>query len=396
MRRQSVYITVIYIVLAAIWLVLGNEWIENFDRGTPGQDMSFLYNYKNYIFLVVSGTVLFLLIEIYNRNLSSIEKNYKKLFEGSPASIYVFDKESYRFLEVNEVMVKKYGYTRKELLGMTIFDIRPEGESDQLKNYLDREHVEGHETGVWLHKKKHGEVFRMLISHHSTIYGGKPAFTVVAIDVERRIKAEEKIKELLDVYETVTSVTNDVIWEYNLNTDHLNWMNGFAEIFGYTEELRGNTKAWVLDKVHPDDRTRVSDSIEESYLKASNSWRAEYRFLCADGIYKYVSNQAFIIADPAGKPQKLVGALRDITIRKNYEERLLLKNQMLKDIAWKNSHELRRPVSNIIGIVGLLKTDAERNQTDAAMLEMLARSAAELDEIITKINASTTDFDLKN
>lgn len=396
MRKNSALIILIYITLGVIWLNLGSHWIERLDKDTPGEDMSFLYDYKNIIFLIVSGVILFFLIEMYRRNLSSVEKSYKQLFEGSIAAIYVLDRSTYRLLEVNEIMVRKYGYSRKELLDMTALDLRPPEEQEKLKEYLSSEHPEGRATGVWLHQKKNGEVFHMLISHHSTVYQGKPAFTVIAIDIEVYVKAEERIKELLDVYETVTSVTNDVIWEYCPHTDKLHWMNGFTEIFGYEEALRGDTREWILGKIHPEDRERVEQSMEESLAQLSNSWRCEYQLQCADGTYKYVSNQAFILLDKNGQAEKMVGALRDITVRKNYEQRLLLKNQMLKDIAWNNSHELRRPVSNISGILDLMKADAERNQTDLSLLEMLERSAAELDEIITKINDSTKNVDLKN
>lgn len=396
MRKKSAFITIIYIALGAMWLNLGSNWIEKLDKDTPGEDMSFLYDYKNLIFMVVSGVILFLLIEIYRRNLSSIEKNYKQLFEGSIAAIYVVDRLNYQLLDVNEVMVRKYGYSRKELLGMTVLDLRPHEERTKLNDYLDAEHTEGRATGVWLHQKKNGNLFHMLISHHRTVYQGKPAYTVIAIDIEKHVKAEERIKELLDVYETVTSVTNDVIWEYCPHTDELRWMNGFTEIFGYSPDRRENTREWILSKIHPEDRERVEQSMETSLAELSNSWRCEYQLQCADGSYKYVSNQAFILLDKEGQAEKMVGALRDITVRKNYEQRLLRKNQMLKDIAWNNSHELRRPVSNIVGILDLLKADAERNQTDLSLLEMLERSAVELDEIITKINISTKNVDLKN
>ncbi|SHF10174.1 PAS domain-containing sensor histidine kinase [Pedobacter caeni] len=396
MRKKSAFITIIYIALGAMWLNLGSNWIEKLDKDTPGEDMSFLYDYKNIIFMVVSGIILFLLIEIYRRNLSSIEKNYKQLFEGSIAAIYVVDRLNYQLLDVNEIMVRKYGYSRKELLGMTVLDLRPYEERAKLDDYLGAEHTEGRATGVWLHQKKNGDLFHMLISHHRTVYQGKPAYTVIAIDIEKHVKAEERIKELLDVYETVTSVTNDVIWEYCPHTDELRWMNGFTEIFGYGPDRRENTREWILSKIHPEDRERVEQSMETSLAELSNSWRCEYQLQCADGTYKYVSNQAFILLDKEGQAEKMVGALRDITIRKNYEQRLLRKNQMLKDIAWNNSHELRRPVSNIVGILDLLKADAQRNQTDLSLLEMLERSAVELDEIITKINRSTKNVDLKN
>lgn len=396
MPKKSAYITVIYIALGAVWLNLGSNWIERLDADTPGQDMSFLYDYKNIIFLIVSGAILFLLIEMHRRRLSSVEKSYQQLFEGSIASIYVFDRNSYQLMEVNEVMVKKYGYSRKELLEMSVLDLRPAEERNKLDEYLNSEHPEGRASGVWLHQKKNGEVFHMLISHHKTVYRGKPAYTVIAVDIEKNVKAEERIKELLGIYETVTSVTNDVIWEYYPVPDRLDWMHGFTEVFGYTPELRENTKEWILSKIHPDDRERVEQSMENALIELSNSWRCEYQLRCADGTYKYVSNQAFILLDKNGQAERMVGALRDITLRKNYEQLLLRKNQMLKDIAWNNSHELRRPVSNIAGILNLLKADAERNQTDVSLLELLERSTQELDEIITKINVATKNVDLKN
>lgn len=396
MRKRTALIVLIYLVLGGVWLIMGARWIDNLHQLTPDKDLSWLYTYKNIFFLFVSAVILFLLIEMYRTNLSKVKKNYQQLFEGSPAVIYVFEKTNFQFLKVNKVMMRKYGYSEKELLGMTVMDIRPQEESSKLRDYLSCKHDEGSETGIWLHRKKNGEAFHQLISHHSTVYDGKPAYTVIAIDVEQHIKAEEKIKELLNTYETVTSVTNDVIWEYCPYTDRIQWMNGFSEIFGYTAELREDSGEWVLAKIHPEDKNRVVESMEQAFKQLSSSWRCEYRFLCADGIYKEVSNQAFILMDSQGKTEKMVGALRDITIRKDYEKRLLHKNKMLKEIAWNNSHEIRRPLSNILGLAELLNTDPDTSATHAELLHMLEKSAIELDEIILKINDSLRDLNFES
>lgn len=396
MRKHSTLITFFYICLGGIWLVLGSDLIEYLDRKTPDQDMRFLYDYKNIFFLVISGAILFLMIEWYRHTLSKVQEDYKQLFEGSPAAVYVFDKQNYKLLEVNEIMVEKYGYSKKELLNMTVFDIRPNTEQDRLKDYLDHDAEGGHETGIWAHKNKQGEIFHVLISYHSTIFKEKEAFIVIAVDVEKHRQAEQKIKELLKIYETVTQVTNDVIWEYHSKTDELYWMNGFEEIYGYTEAMRDNKRSWIVDKLHPEDRERVIASIDEAYLLRAHSWSCEYRFRCADGQYKYVFNQAFILLDENGEPEKLLGALRDITIRKNYEVSLLHKNEILKEIAWKNSHELRRPLSNMMGIMDLLKTDDTVPDHQATLLNMLEISAAELDELIMRISAAASDADLKS
>lgn len=396
MRKRTALIVLLYLVLGGVWLVMGARWIDGVNRLTPEKDLSWLYTYKNIFFLFVSAIILFLLTEMYRSSLSKVEKNYQQLFEGSPAVIYVFDKTNFQLLKVNKVMIRKYGYSEKELLSMTVMDIRPQEESSRLKDYLSTKHDEGCETGIWLHRKKNGVSFHQLISHHSTVYDGKPAYTVIAIDVEQHIKAEEKIKELLNTYETVTSVTNDVIWEYCPYTDRIQWMNGFSEIFGYTAGLGEDSGEWVLAQIHPEDKDRVVGSMELAFKQLSSSWRCEYRFLCANGIYKEVSNQAFILLDEQGKTEKMVGALRDITVRKDYEKRLLRKNTMLKEIAWNNSHEIRRPLSNILGLAELLNADPDTSETQAELLHMLGKSAVELDEIIIKINDSLRNINFEN
>ncbi|WP_316750918.1 PAS domain S-box protein [Pedobacter gandavensis] len=394
MRRKTAFITFLYLILGVLWLIMGSKAIKYLDQQIPDRDMRFLYDYKNFIFLIISGFLLFFLIEMYRRSLSAVENSYKQLFEGSIAMIYVFDRSSYRLLEVNERMLEKYGYTRQELLTMSVMDLRSVEEQEKLDNYLKTSHLEGSATEVWLHKMKNGKAFHVLISHHKAIYKGQAAYTVIALDIERYVKAEERIKELLKVYETVTRVTNDVIWEYCPATNELKWQNGFSEIYGYTEALRENTKEWILSKVHPEDGELVEKSMAESLEQLSNSWSCEYRLQCADGLYKYVSNQAFILLDTEGNAEKMVGALRDITIRKDYEHRLLRKNEILKKIAWENSHEFRKPVSNIIGIVNLLKVESKT--ADPALIEMLERSALELDEMISRINDSTSNIGQKD
>ena len=49
MQKKSAAITIIYIALGAVWLSLGSHWVERLDERTPGEDMSFLLDYKNII-----------------------------------------------------------------------------------------------------------------------------------------------------------------------------------------------------------------------------------------------------------------------------------------------------------------------------------------------------------
>jgi len=146
--------------------------------------------------MLFTATALYFLLKEHHKRLLKAENNYFKLFEASPGAVYVMDKLNFRFLAVNDVMVNKYGYSRAQLLKMSALDIRPENERQRLTNYLLSDHDEGHETGIWLHQKKNGDLFYMLISHHSIKFKNNDAYIVIAIDVDQSVRNEKRLKEI--------------------------------------------------------------------------------------------------------------------------------------------------------------------------------------------------------
>src|ERR1017187_24535 len=60
------------------------------------------------------------------------EESYRYLFDNNPATIFIWDLNDFRILEVNEAAVNLYGYTKEEFLQKTLLDIRPEDERDKL------------------------------------------------------------------------------------------------------------------------------------------------------------------------------------------------------------------------------------------------------------------------
>lgn len=195
-KPKAFPITLSYFLIGLVWLFLGTVLIGILDRNTPGTDLRFLYYYKNGIFLCMTGMALFFLLRAHSRHLLKAESNYLKLFESSPGAIYVMDKQSFQFLTVNDIMVKKYGYTKDELLHMTALDIRPEAERKRLKEYLLSDHEEGYETGIWLHQAKDGELFYMLITHHSIRFQNFDAYIVIAIDVDKEVRNEQELEKI--------------------------------------------------------------------------------------------------------------------------------------------------------------------------------------------------------
>jgi PAS domain S-box-containing protein len=96
---------------------------------------------------------------------------------------------------VNEAAVRKYGYTRDELLQMTVLDIRPPEDVARLKTVLTKLEGNNLQTGVWRHKARDGTVFDVEITTHALEFAGRPARLVVANDVTEQRRLEEQLRQ---------------------------------------------------------------------------------------------------------------------------------------------------------------------------------------------------------
>src|SRR5262249_37664502 len=88
------------------------------------------------------------------------EASFRLLFAGNPIPMYVFDRETLRFLEVNDAAVGHYGYARDEFLAKTIFDIRPAEDVERLKAVLAVP-PSGHRQKVWRHRRADGSLIEV-------------------------------------------------------------------------------------------------------------------------------------------------------------------------------------------------------------------------------------------
>ena len=85
------------------------------------------------------------------------DAKFRLLFEDNPLPMWVFDRETLRFLEANHAAVAHYGYTREEFLSMTLADIRPPEDVSRLKDAVSRASglaLSGH----WRHRLKDGRL----------------------------------------------------------------------------------------------------------------------------------------------------------------------------------------------------------------------------------------------
>ncbi len=85
---------------------------------------------------------------------------FRLLFEVNPLPMWVYDRETRRFVEANQAAVAHYGYSREEFLSMTIADIRLPDDSGAQSS------ADGPASGEWRHRLRDGRVIDVEIASH--------------------------------------------------------------------------------------------------------------------------------------------------------------------------------------------------------------------------------------
>ena len=122
------------------------------------------------------------------------EKQYSDLFNLSPQPMWVFDAETFRFVQVNKATTELYGYSEEEFLNMNLMDIKQEEDIVNAKeSLLKPAHSDGAFKQMAMHHKKSGEIIEVEIYSTPIIINGRAFRSVIAIDVTEKNQYEHKI-----------------------------------------------------------------------------------------------------------------------------------------------------------------------------------------------------------
>lgn len=131
--------------------------------------------------------------------------NSNIFFEANPNAMWVYEPGTLQIKAVNKAAVILYGYSRQEMLSLTIADLRPQSEVPELEKEVDKRKQVFNNSGTWQHKKKNGEAFYVRILSYPITWEDKSCKLVVAQDISEQKYAEEGLKaarsELEELYE---------------------------------------------------------------------------------------------------------------------------------------------------------------------------------------------------
>ena len=196
-------------------------------------------------------------------SLSESELRYRLLFETNPQPMFVYDRNTLRFLAVNDAAVRNYGYSVDEFLAMTILDIRLEEDHALLQETLGQTLRVGKplEGSVWRHRKRSGELLWAEITSHPMQWAKQDVAMVIAQDVTARREAEAGLNRLAAIVHS----SHDAIVGWNPEKRITSWNPGAVRLYGWTmEEMIGRS---ILDLI-PEERHSETGIIREHLAAA--------------------------------------------------------------------------------------------------------------------------------
>jgi diguanylate cyclase (GGDEF)-like protein/PAS domain S-box-containing protein len=256
-------------------------------------------------------------------------RRFRAALNASADSIYLVDAEAMRIIDVNDAAAHGLGYEREELLGQSFGMLFADREGADLKAAF-RQLVAGQGPARMQrasHRRKDGSLVPVEITRRVLRSGERTYLVGIARDISERLQAEERLQQSVERFEMVARATNDVVYDWNLVTDQL-WCNeNFRLVFGYQpHDVGAYVDTWT-SRIHPEDVDFVKGDIRAAIEGGYKAWSGEYRFRRKDGSYAVVHDRGLVIHDSGGKPVRMIGAMVDISARKETERRIRLHAQ---------------------------------------------------------------------
>ena len=258
------------------------------------------YDVRDLEFLISVGGHIALAIE-RRRAEDALRKNeemFRLLFSNNPLPTWVLDRETLRFLEVNDAAVQQYGFSRDEFRNMSLHDVDHEEEKETRVEHFRQWRGEGRYHGNWKHRKKDGKTLEVESVSHELNYAGRRVRLVVAQDVSARHLLEQQFRQAQKM-EAVGRLAGGVAHDFN---------NLLMVIKGHTELLRN---AMSLTDPH----SKKVEQIERAADRATSLTRQLLAFSRMQVLQPRVMNLNEVVEDMGRLLPRLIGEDIDLELR---------------------------------------------------------------------------------
>lgn len=227
-------------------------------------------------------------------------------------------------LYLNEAACRALGYSREELLRLSMSDIDTEFSWQTWKNRLRADNGEAGGAKIEsTHRAKDGRLIPVEMTVNQIQFDQEDYCYVVARDVSNRKEAEERLRESEERYALAARGANDGLWDWNLKSNEIYLSPRWKSMLGWEENEVGKDPEEWFRRVHPDDLDHVRKQLDAHLAGVTPHFESEHRMRRKDGTYCWTLSRGVAVRDAERRPTRIAGSQTDITERKVAEERLL-------------------------------------------------------------------------
>lgn len=247
------------------------------------------------------------------------EKQYWTIFQYSPLPKFIYDLETLQILDVNEMVLKKYQYTRAEFMNFHLPDFRPEDEVEvMLTAHINRKVENGFiHFGMFTHLAKDGTKMIMEVNGNNFSFRGKEAIMVVCVDVTDRENAIRHLRSNEKKLLAAQEIAKIGYWKYDMLKESLFWSDEVYKIWGVNKETFILDYPAFFQSIHPEDLAHFQNARFLA-LNGEKEMDFEFRIVRPDGTEKWIHEMGKLVKNKNERPVSFEGTVQDIT-----EEKLL-------------------------------------------------------------------------
>jgi PAS domain S-box-containing protein len=309
-----------------------NEYIRYADKPLETADgRKINVEFVSNVYLVNGEKVIQCNIRDITDRKASQEKLHllRALIDGSKDAIHVIDPETMRFLDVNESGCQALGYTRVELLKLTVSDVTVGVDQAMFDSTAARIEKAGHAVFESIHRRKDGSTFPVEVSL-SLVRLNRRYLVAIVRDITERREAEKALRAEQALFAELGDAVPDNIYFKDRQSRFVRINAPMARNLGLRDAAAavGKTDFDIFGGEH----ARQAFGDEQRIMATGEPMIGyEEKETWPDGHVSWVSSTKMPLRDSQARITGLVGISRDITGRVRSDARIREQNEILSN-----------------------------------------------------------------